>query len=61
MSRFEHWPLWVQVVIAIPNAIIMTIFLWIWWPKTAKDINRFLTISSIYLLILYLVYHWIVR
>jgi len=61
MSRFEHWPLWLQLVIAIPNAIIMVSLLWIWWPKKAKDINRFSAIAGTYLLLLYLAYYFFFR
>jgi hypothetical protein len=49
MSRFEQWPLWFQLVIAIPDAIIMVSSLWIWWPKEAKDINRFSEVACIYI------------
>jgi Ca2+/H+ antiporter len=56
MNRFEHWPLWLQLLIAIPNAIVMTILLWIWWPRKKEDVNRFSMIVGTYLLLIYLFY-----
>jgi hypothetical protein len=61
MSKFESWPLWLQLAIAIPNAIVMTLLLWIWWPRKAKDINRFSIIAGAYLLLIYVFYYFFGR
>jgi len=44
------------LLIAIPNAIVMTILLWIWWPRKKEDVNRFSIIAGTYLLLIYLFY-----
>lgn len=41
MNNFENWPLWLQLVIAIPNAIIMTLLLWIWWRRKKRMFTAF--------------------
>ena len=35
MLSFDHWPLWLQLVFGIPNAVIMT-WLMVTTPKTDK-------------------------
>ena len=54
--KFQHWPLWFQLLIAIPNAIVMAFLLWIWWPKSSNALKRFRVITLAYLLLIYLFY-----
>ncbi len=58
VTKFDQWPLWLQLLIGIPNAIILSIVLWLWWPKKEKETNRFIWISMIYLLGFFLFYHF---
>ena len=37
MTKFDHWPLWLQIVVGLPHAIALALMLWIWWPKTKHD------------------------
>lgn len=61
MSKVDQWPLWLQLLIGIPNAVIMTILLVIWWPKTAKELTRYRVITYPYLILVFLFYLVFVR
>jgi hypothetical protein len=37
MTKFDHWPMWLQLLIGLPHAMFLAILLWIWWPKTVRD------------------------
>jgi hypothetical protein len=61
MSKVDEWPLWLQLLIGIPNAIVMTILFAVWWPKNAKAYKRFQVITWPYLVLLSLFYFFFVR
>ena len=56
MSKFEQWPLWLQLLFGIPNAIVMTILLVVWWPKNAKELKRYEVFAVPYLILFFLFY-----
>ena len=56
MSKVEQWPLWLQLLLGIPNAIVMTILLWVWWPKNAKELKRYRVLAVPYLILFFLFY-----
>ncbi len=35
MIKIEDWPMWLQWLVAVPNAVIL-VSLMIWYPKTRK-------------------------
>jgi hypothetical protein len=37
MTKFDHWPIWLQLLVGLPHAIFLVIMIWIWWPKTTRD------------------------
>ena len=37
MPKFDHWPIWLQLLVGLPHAIFLVIMIWIWWPKTTRD------------------------
>jgi hypothetical protein len=41
MTNSNQWPLWLQLLIDIPNAIVMTILVVIWWPDNKSELKRF--------------------
>ena len=61
MRNINQWPLWLQLLIGIPNAIMMTILFVIWWPKNAKELKRFRVITYPYLILVILFYLFFVR
>lgn len=36
ITKFEDWPLWVQVLVGIPHAILGGVLVWVWTPKSNK-------------------------
>jgi hypothetical protein len=54
--KFEQWPLWLQLLIAIPNAIVMAFLLWIWWPGSSTAFKPFRVVTLAYLILIYLFY-----
>ena len=58
MRHINDWPLWLQLLVAIPNAILATYLLWIWWPKNRKEANRFTLVATAYCLLVYLFFHF---
>jgi len=55
MTKFAHWPLWVQIVVAVPHALLAGLVLWGWWPKTRRGYWWF-TGAVIYLFVFYFVF-----
>ena len=55
MTKFDQWPLWVQVVVGIPHAALITVMAWIWIPKTSRDWLQF-TACLAYLLLFYFIF-----
>jgi hypothetical protein len=37
MTKFDHWPMWLQLLVGLPHAMFLAILFWIWWPKTLRD------------------------
>jgi len=38
MTKFRDWPLWVQILVGVPNAVGLAWAFW-WTPKTQKGLN----------------------
>ncbi len=36
ITKFEDWPLWVQVLVGAPHAILAGVLVWVWTPKSNK-------------------------
>jgi len=57
----QTWPTWVQTLVIGPNAILLGVLTWLWWPKTKREWRRFGYVYA-YLLaffgILYFVFGW---
>ena len=58
LPRVSEWPLWLQVVVFLPHAVLATILLWLWWPKEDDEWLRFLAWAA-YLLGFYLVMRFV--
>jgi hypothetical protein len=41
LPKVDDWPMWVQVLVFGPPAIINGILLWVWWPKSKREWRRF--------------------
>ena len=37
MTKFGQWPAWLQVVVGVPHAVLLTFLVWIWSPQDAKS------------------------
>ena len=37
MTKFDHWPMWLQLLVGLPHAMFLAILFWIWWPRTLRD------------------------
>jgi hypothetical protein len=51
MSNVKEWPLWLQLLVAIPNAIIVTFLLWFWWSKNQREFERYRLVVIPYLIL----------
>jgi len=60
MRSIDQWPLWLQLLIGIPNAIVMTILL-VWWPKDEREFKRFEKVAIPYLVLALVFYFLFVR
>jgi hypothetical protein len=55
MTKFDHWPLWLQVLIGIPHLVLLVLIVWIWWPKSNRGWYWFVGVL-VYLWIFYLAF-----
>ena len=37
MTKFDHWPMWLQLIVGLPHAMFLALLMWIWWPRTPRD------------------------
>jgi hypothetical protein len=37
MTKFDQWPMWLQLAVGLPHAIFLAVLAWIWYPKTTRD------------------------
>jgi hypothetical protein len=58
LSPVSQWPSWVQALVFGPNAILMAILTYWWWPNTSKEWRRF-GIALAYLIAFYLVIYFV--
>ena len=53
--KIETWPMWLQIVVMVPHALLAGALLWLWWPReSAKQRRWFLALSAYFLL-----FYWI--
>jgi len=53
MTKAEYWPMWLQIIVGIPNAIGLT-WAMVWTPKTEKGLIclcAFLVYISLFLIL----------
>jgi hypothetical protein len=55
MTKIDQWPMWLQVLVVVPHAVLATVLLWLWWPKSDREWLRFLACAA-YLLLFYFVF-----
>jgi hypothetical protein len=36
ITKFEEWPLWVQVLVGVPHAFLGGVLVWAWTPKSKR-------------------------
>ena len=59
LPKVDDWPMWLQVLVFGPPAIINGILLWVWWPKSDREWRRFgITLACLiaFYLTMYLVF-----
>jgi|CZLA01.1.fsa_nt_gi hypothetical protein len=37
MTKFGQWPAWVQMVVGVPHAVLLSFLAWVWSPQDAKS------------------------
>jgi hypothetical protein len=60
MSKVNQWPMWLQLLIGIPNAIVLGI-LAIWWPKDEQGWNKYAKVAIPYFAVVLLFYFFFLR
>ena len=58
LPRVSDWPMWLQVVVFLPHAVLAGVLMWVWWPKEDDEWFRFLGWAA-YLLAFYLVMRFV--
>jgi CHASE2 domain-containing sensor protein len=52
MTKFEDWPLWLQLLVGVPHAILGGVLAWVWTPTRRKGwywaVGLFLYLSLFY-------------
>ena len=61
MRNINQWPIWLQLLIGIPNAIVLTVLLWIWWPTNMKEFKRYRIVTIPYIILVFLFYLIFIR
>ncbi len=41
ITKVADWPGWLQFLVFAPNAILLGICTWVWWPKSDKEWSKF--------------------
>jgi len=41
LPKVDDWPMWLQVLVIGPHAILAGVLLWVWWPKSDKEWRKF--------------------
>lgn len=41
MTKAQDWPLWLQLLLGVPHAVLASVMCWLWWPKTDKEWRLF--------------------
>ena len=57
----ETWPECVQILVIGPNALLLGILTWVWWPKTNREWKRFGYVFAyliVFFAVLYFVFGW---
>ena len=60
MPKFSDWPVWLQMLVVVPHAIIGMIATLLWWPKSTKEWRRFGIVAA-YLLMFYLIMRYVFK
>jgi hypothetical protein len=55
MTKFEDWPLWLQVSVGVPHAILAGLLAWVWTPTGKRGLYWALGLCA-YLFLFYLVF-----
>ncbi len=37
---YSAWPTWLQMLVMVPNALLVGCVLWVWWPKSKREWGR---------------------
>lgn len=37
---YPAWPIWLRMLVMVPNALLAGYALWGWWPKSKREWNR---------------------
>ena len=37
---YSAWPIWLQLLVMVPNALLGGYVLWGWWPKSQREWKR---------------------
>jgi hypothetical protein len=55
MTKFADWPLWVQLLVGVPHALLAGILAWVWRPLHGRAF--YLAVGAfVYLCLFYLVF-----
>jgi hypothetical protein len=60
MSKFDQWPMWLQLLFGIPNAIVASVLM-IWWPKDEQGWNKYGKIAIPYFVVVLLFYFFFLK
>ena len=55
MTKFEDWPLWLQVLVGVPHALLAMILVWVWTPTRKQGLYWAVGLFA-YLCLFYLVF-----
>jgi hypothetical protein len=55
ITKFEDWPLWVQVLVGVPHALLAMALVWVWTPTRKQGLQVFVGLFA-YLCLFYLVF-----
>jgi hypothetical protein len=56
--KYADWPGWVQTLVLLPHAILLSVSAWLWWPKSGREWRKFGFVAG-YLVIFYLIMHFV--
>lgn len=55
MTKIDQWPMWLQVVVIVPHAILFFAAMWFWWPRSGKGRYWLLAVLA-YFWLFYLIF-----